>query len=304
MEKFKPYDDLAEQFQRFERAAAKGYEEAIWILSVVKDAKMERSALKEAFAETEEPLGWWFAGVLAEDASREEFVFYKKSAEAGCSWGQNYYGLYFDFENEFVEESENAYLEWMEKAAQQNNPEAMDRLGDFFRGKVKDKEKSGSYYRAAAELGSRYSAGCLSRMFFFGKRCEKDLRQAAKWSARASTAQTSGVVFWDIIEDARLGAFEKEDLGGDSDQLCYALGCGSYWYVQHIGDSIPPQDVSFANSCLDYYCSCVELQQKSIFTFLLCWKQMGLSKDVGLMIAKMVWEKREDNLVKSFEINE
>jgi hypothetical protein len=51
------YKDLEDQFQRFERAAAKGHEESIWVLSVVKDVKLGWDALKEAFAKTEEPLG-------------------------------------------------------------------------------------------------------------------------------------------------------------------------------------------------------------------------------------------------------
>jgi hypothetical protein len=58
---------------------------------------------------------------------------------------------------------------------------------------------------------------------------------------------------------------------------------------------------AFAERCLDYYCTCVELQRKSIFTFLLCWNQSVGVKDVGLMIAKRVWEEREDNMVKSFD---
>jgi hypothetical protein len=65
MERFRAYEDLKRQFKRFERAAAKGHEESIWISSVVKDVKMTWIALKEAFAKTEEPLGWWFAGLLS-----------------------------------------------------------------------------------------------------------------------------------------------------------------------------------------------------------------------------------------------
>jgi hypothetical protein len=52
---------LEESFGRFERAAAKGHEESIFILSVVKDVEMKDSALIEAFAKTEEPMGWYFA---------------------------------------------------------------------------------------------------------------------------------------------------------------------------------------------------------------------------------------------------
>ena len=78
MEKFRPYE-LQEGFERFERAAAKGHEESIWIVSVVKDAEMKKSALIEAFAKTEKPLGWFFAGELS--SGRERFDFCKKSEE-------------------------------------------------------------------------------------------------------------------------------------------------------------------------------------------------------------------------------
>jgi hypothetical protein len=62
MAKFRDYE-LEQSFARFERAAAKGHEEAIWILSVVKDAELDdRLALEEAFAETEKPLGVVFCG--------------------------------------------------------------------------------------------------------------------------------------------------------------------------------------------------------------------------------------------------
>jgi TPR repeat protein len=86
---------------------------------VVKDVEMEKSALKETFAKTEEPLGWYFAGRLSN--GREVVDFYKKSAEGGCSWGQAVYGWYFK-QGDFVEKDEKVYVEWLEKAANQNNP--------------------------------------------------------------------------------------------------------------------------------------------------------------------------------------
>jgi hypothetical protein len=86
---------LEQSFELFERAAAKGHEESIWILSVLKDVEKKKNALIEAFAKTEKPLGWYFAGYLSnDDREREQFDFYKKSAEGRCSWGQVQYGLY------------------------------------------------------------------------------------------------------------------------------------------------------------------------------------------------------------------
>jgi hypothetical protein len=78
--------DLKGGFGRCEGAAAKGHEESIWVLSVWKDVDMEDSVLKAAFAKTEEPLGYYFAGRFS--SGRERVDFCKKSAEGGCSWGQ------------------------------------------------------------------------------------------------------------------------------------------------------------------------------------------------------------------------
>jgi hypothetical protein len=89
MEKFSSYK-LEEIFGRFERAAAKGHEESIWIVSVLEGVEMRENGVIEAFAKTEEPLGWYFAGKFSD--GREKFDFYKKSAEGGCTWGQVRYG--------------------------------------------------------------------------------------------------------------------------------------------------------------------------------------------------------------------
>jgi hypothetical protein len=292
--------ELEKSFARFERAATKAHEESIWILSVVKDVEMDWNALKEAFAMTNKPLGWVFAGWLAEDDSREEFDFNKKSAEAGCSWGQADYGLYFEDGNAFVEEDKKTYLEWREKAANQNNTWAINWLGMWFQDEGNDKKKAISYYQAAAELGSKFAARLLADIFY-GEGCEKDLRQAALWAAKAEAD-----IFWVVLNVARraLETGATEVSGCDLNRLCYTLGWGSYWYVCSIQKDTIAAETGFRNRCLDYYCSCVEMQQKSIFTFLLCWKQMGLSKDVGRMVAKRVWEEREDNLVYLLKQND
>jgi hypothetical protein len=296
MEQFRDYE-VEESFGRFERAASKGHEESIWIVSVLKGVKMEKSALKEAFAKTEEPLGWHFAGQLLE--GRERFDFYKKSAEGGCSWGQRGYGLYFS-RGWFVEKDEKVYVEWLEKAANQNNPEAMDRLGHWFRHEGGDKVKAVSYFRAAAELGWTFSMSSLAEMLRDGEGCEKDLRQAAIWGVKGG-----GFWFWHLLGDTRraLESGATEHLDCDFNQLCYTLGWGVYWYQYGTWDWDHRSDESKAigSHCLDYYCSCVELQEKSVFTFLLCWNRVVGVKDVGGMVAQIVWEGRATNLLRKVE---
>jgi hypothetical protein len=95
-----------------------------------------------------------------------------------------------------------------------------------------------------------------------------------------------------------------EDLDCDFNQLCYSLGWGLYWYKYHSRSwhEQDDEDQVFGNRCLDYFCSCVELQQNSIFTFLLFWNHTtGGIKGPGRMIAQMVWEARAENLVNTFE---
>jgi TPR repeat protein len=283
-------EELEESFERFERAAAKGHEESVWLVSLVKDVEMGRDALKEAFAQTEEPLGWYWAGEFSE-YEREQFDFYKKSAEGGCSWGQVEYGRCFR-DGEFVEQDWKVYAEWLEKAANQNNPEAMYWLGDWFRKEGHDKQKTVSYYRAAAALGWKNSMNSLAKMLRKGDGCEKDLRQAVIWGAKGPEYCN---VFWDVLGESgrALKSGATEDLDCDINQLCYSIGWGLYWYQDTGG---------YRNQWIEYYCRCVELQQKSIFTFLLFWNRTtGGIKGPGQMITKLVWEEREDNLVKIFE---
>jgi TPR repeat protein len=219
---------LEKSFQRFERAAAKGHEESIWITSVVNSMELEKSALIEAFAKTEEPMGCYFAGKFSNWNSREGFDFYKKSAEAGCSWGQVGYGVGFRL-GEFVEKDEKVYVEWLEKAANRNNPQAMDRLGNWFRDRGgHNKEKALLYYRAAAELGWKNSMDFLARMLRDGEGCVNDLSQAVVWDAQGSDSQ----MLWTLLGRARgaLASRATEYLDCNFDQVCYSLGWGLYWY--------------------------------------------------------------------------
>jgi hypothetical protein len=75
-----------------------------------------------------------------------------------------------------------------------------------------------------------------------------------------------------------------------------------HWEAQSWEENSDEKRV-FARQCLDYYCCCVELQQESIIMFLLFWNRTAEGvKVLGQMIGRMVWEAREENVVKSFEV--
>jgi hypothetical protein len=275
------------------------WKSAFRFLKKLQQKEMEEDALQEAFAKTEEPLGWYFAGKLSDGGRWEQFDFYKKSAEGGCSWGQVKYGDYFEYGRN-VEKDKKVFVEWLEKAANQNNPQAMDLLGLWFRYWGGDKEKAVSYYRDSAELSWKYSMYNLAEMLRKGEGCEKDLIQAVVWVAKGVLG-----VFWNLLADARraLESGATEDLGCDFNQLCYSIGWGLFWYqfgswMWHQQDD---EEKVFGSRCLDFYCSCVELQQKSIITFLSFWNRTtGGVKEPGRIIAQMVWEGRETIVLLRF----
>jgi hypothetical protein len=190
----------------------------------------------------------------------------------------------------------------LEKAANQNNPDAMDQLGNWFRDEGNDAVKAISYYRAAVDLGWSRSLDSLGIMLRREKGCTRsarDLRRTVVYSAKAG----SNEAFWQVLDEARR-TFQKEPTKDDDfNQLCYSLGCGMYWceYGSWKWDDQNLEQQKFGRACLDYYCETVELQQKSIFTFLLCWNRTVGGKDVGGMIGKLVWDGRADYLVKNFE---
>jgi hypothetical protein len=256
---------------------------------------MKERAWKEAFAKTETPLGWYIAGKFSAWLSRERFDLLKKSAEAGCSWAQIDFGEYFQFSSsEFTEKDENAHGEWLKKAAAQDNRWAVFQLGVWFDHQSEPKEAY-SYFLRASELGHRFSNFCLGEKCILGDGCDQDLRQGLIWSAQSD--DDSHV--WMELKSVAL-AYLADEMENNFNEVCHALGWGLYWYLYGISNCKDGDEYvqAFGGRCLEYYCSCVELQQKSIFTFLWFWNRTTGIKDPGQMIGKMVWEGRADNVVK------
>jgi hypothetical protein len=295
-------EDRWESFWCAEKAAEKGHEEARWIWRVMRGTDVDSIAdLKEYFAERNDPLGWFLEGVTSDYDSMEQLNLFKKSAEAGCSWGQ---ALYADCirRGKFAEVDPKECVTWLEKAINQNNPLAMHRLGEYWSEGGGDEKTVLRYYRAAADLGWKESNDQLSSMSVDGNGTI-DLRQGVVLSAKGTSYEVFNRRFMEAV-----GAF---NFGGTKyvgyDEVCYTLGWGLFWhvYVSDVWNALLTEKRRlFGNYCMEFYISCVELQGESIFTFLLCWNRTMGGKVSGKMIAQMVWEGRADNLVKSLEASE
>jgi hypothetical protein len=273
----------------FVRAADAGHEEARWVVRRWTGVEEKKEAWRKVFTESNTPLGLYLGGVCTDEVSVERLELLRESAARGNSWGQCAFARYYQYS--YPGHVDRNVAQWhalLYLAAAQNNPQAFDELGDI------SEESPLGYYRQAAELGWDPAKGKLAMRY----RQAGEMALGIRWGA-----QVEGGGFMSQLNDVNNGHFTKLPLKKKQyDTICYNLGWGLFWY-QYGGDFGRGYDDSvraFGETCLDYYCSCVELQQKSIFTFLLFWNQSVGVKDLGVMIGKMVWEEREENLVKNF----
>jgi hypothetical protein len=130
-----------------------------------------------------------------------------------------------------------------------------------------------------------WQASSVSLASYFEK--QNNFAETSLWLAKGGQKEA-------FLEDlnAALKDFEKNI---ESIEWWYSLGYGMYWHfsgTDFFKDKKNDQAVIFGEKLLDFYCSCVEMQQKSIFTFLLFWNQTVGVKEPAKMIAQMVWKDR------------
>jgi TPR repeat protein len=188
----------AAQFQAFEAGAAKGHCDATWIVEVTKGVEMTKSALKRAFADTDKPLGWYFAGLLS--TGREQFEWFQRSAVGGCSWAELHYADYFQYGPDGVVDvpvSPELYLEWTEKSARQNNPQALGCLG-LHCIQHNQLEDGIVYLRRAAALGN---IGAMQDLVIplLNRRNAVDFYEAVQRAARGNARYE----FWTLLDEIR-----------------------------------------------------------------------------------------------------
>lgn len=92
----------------------------------------------------------------------------------------------------------------------------------------------------------------------------------------------------------------------DINRMTMEFGKALYWNMYDEKEfqkstSLTVDNKSFGLQCLNFYIDTIEAHQKVIYTFLWCWKHVFLGKDVGLIIAKMLWDQRYKHFDKSFE---
>jgi tetratricopeptide (TPR) repeat protein len=254
--------------------------DAEWLVDAVHDVdRGDREGIRRCWLKSDDPRGLYFAGWLSRKKDRLDC--FQRSSDGKFSWAQVELAQYYRYgTGGFFQPDEETFLELLKQAAEQNNnPWALFQLGEYFRRNGEDLDQAGAYFLRAAELG--WSPKGLLSIIDRGRLLNTS--EAAIWTARSES-----ILFWDVLK-------HFADSNMNDDLQCYALGWGLYWYMF---EAPGWEHTAFAGTCLDFYIDTVELQQRSIFTFLWFWNEVVGVKDVGVMIAKMVWEDRAVFLVK------
>ncbi|HQT80676.1 MAG: hypothetical protein B7Z60_01175 [Ferrovum sp. 37-45-19] len=128
----------------------------------------------------------------------------KSAADVGDSVAQNWLGSYFREKHEF-----NNALIWFNKAAQQNNPVALNNLGFLFSegvGVKADSPKALVYYKRAAELGNLDADNNLALMYAQGEGVPQSYRDAYIWFEKAAD-------MGDGLATANIGIYYAQGFG-------------------------------------------------------------------------------------------
>jgi TPR repeat protein len=272
--------------RRVEACAELGHEESQRIVALMKGHTKEEC--KEILAKSTEPMDWFFAGQLSYDAEQKDLL--KKSAEAGCSWGQLMYGLKLNKE---------AQLEWLKKSADHGNRSGMLFLGFYYRngGRTRMTEAK-VWFLKAAQLGNRTAMENVANY-------SDDLKDKVYWAAKANTFHGEKTFKTQIlnVRDVALGRKITKHLGGYRlEEMIFHIGECLYWDMDLWASSIE-QNI-FGDACVDFYCKTVDLHQQAILLFLKFWKETVGVKELGQMIARLAWKDRKQLFFEDFRMDQ
>jgi len=282
-------------YPQFERAAKRGHQESGWINQILKKSNLDNNQnVAENFVKTETAIGYFIAAELFFDINNQKSVEYlQKSRELGCVWAiVKYSGDMCNKQHQFPD-IVNHHMNVIKNAAEENNPEACLVYAHYLG--YKRSKGALEYAIKSYDLGNKYSTRLITTMLAVK---ENDYLSKAIFY----TSKYENTVFPTMLRHI----FNKKIyIVSNCTSLPLQVGRTMYWQFyqsKQIHYSATKEIIEFAEKCMDYYCEMMDLQQQSIFSFLLSWNCVtGGMKDVGKLIAKMVWDFRYENAIKKFD---
>lgn len=229
-----------------------------WFLKIIEDHQ-SNGFTPQWFGDKNDCRGWYVAGMLHSDIS-----LIKKSADAGYMYAR----MRLIDVNEMIFKSIS--LDVVCQCVEKNNPQALFLLGQWFKYKGRKSsaylnyKKSADYFWHDSELQVAFHVPSEEKFYWLGRGIGSNLAIFAR---------------------------QIDNLNG---KLSYGLGKAMYWNVYNThGWTRIAEESKSRKICgilsLDLYCDSVDKRQLATFEFLMCWKRLGIQKDVGQIIAKLMF---------------
>ncbi len=175
--------------------------------------------------------------------NEEAYKWLKKGAELGNPWCQWIWGFTLHIGDDGFSVNVNQAIYWLEKAANQNQANAMTELGEMYQeGDLvkRDIKKAIYWYEKASELEEKVALEKLGIIYMFGDGVDVDKEKAFKLiKSAASLGQ--------VTSQIKLGIMFKDGIGCPKDK-----NATYYWWETALKNpEITPEDKEDVKSWLD-----------------------------------------------------
>jgi hypothetical protein len=229
-----------------------------------------------------------FAWLCSDDEDQEDLTLLRRSAELGFSFAQALMAREVEGDEKF---------KFAQLAAAQGEPDGFFRLGQCFddgEGCEKDLDKAKENFLIASRLGHIFA------MDWLGELLEDSDPQRWRWWGQAAALGNSASFLLDFADQVEL--FNS---GSGSAVVMFAIGQALQGHVNEEASTIFNDEDDFdlhispAKRATAFY----EAQIKATKDAMRAWTHVGIKlkvvKDVRKLIAKLIWDSREEALFKT-----
>ncbi len=208
----------------------------------------------------------------------------RRSAEKGYALGQALIVFYCLVWEEFEEWA------WLEKAAAQNEPEAMAALASrWWNGmeRARDETRARQLWREAAELGH-----CWSQIEYAMYCCPQDSSEQIIWLRRASVQRNvkgyEAIYCLVKIVQRQVDLYDE----GGSSRIVFEIGAAFTINASWQSASEDPLTIRAGERAVKMHQQWRGEAKKAVLCWLWLSRDLGVAKDMRILIADLIWDDR------------
>jgi hypothetical protein len=273
-----------------EMAADCDHPDAHWVVEVCegKDVKTFQDA-KRAFSAIgqDDARALCFAWLCSEEKEQEDISSLRDSAKLGFAFSHALMADFTGWEETF---------QFAQLAVAQGERDGYYNLGCCFRdgeGCERDLDKAKEAFLVSSKLGE------VASMVQLGRLLDESDPQRWLWWGRAACLENA----WDLL-DSFAKQVELFNSGSASAVVVFAIGRSLHGHVNEESRTIFKEQDRFdsrigpAKQAITFYEMQIKATKDAMHTWSLIGLHFGVVKDIRKLIAKLIWDSREDALFK------